>query len=39
MNHSPRRPPRIQPSLRGFEAMSMIRKGQIQRVEKGDVIG
>jgi len=26
-------------TLRGFEAMNMLRKGQIQRVEKGDVIG
>ena len=26
-------------TLRGFEAMNMVRKGQIQRVEKGDVIG
>jgi transposase, IS6 family len=26
-------------TLRGFEAMNMIRKGQIQSVDKGDVIG
>lgn len=26
-------------TLRGFEAMNMIRKGQIPGVEKGDVIG
>ncbi len=26
-------------TLREFEAMNMLRKGQIQRVEKGDVIG
>lgn len=26
-------------TLRGFEAMNMLRKGQIQRVKKGDVIG
>ena len=24
-------------TLRGYEAMNMIRKGQIQRVEKGDI--
>jgi transposase-like protein len=26
-------------TLRGFEAMNMIRKGQIKGVEKGDVLG
>ena len=26
-------------TIKGYEAMSMIRKGQIQDVEKGDVIG
>ena len=26
-------------TIKGFEAMNMIRKGQIQDVEKGDVIG
>jgi transposase, IS6 family len=27
------------PTIRGFEAMNMIRKGQIQGVDQGDVIG
>jgi transposase-like protein len=26
-------------TLRGYEAMNMIRKGQIQGVEKGDILG
>ncbi len=26
-------------TLRGYEAMNMIRKGQIQGVDKGDILG
>ncbi len=26
-------------TIKGYEAMNMIRKGQIENVEKGDVIG
>lgn len=26
-------------ALRGYEAMNMVRKGQIQGVEKGDILG
>jgi len=26
-------------TLRGYEAMNMIRKGQIQGIEKGDILG
>jgi len=33
MNYSARR------TIKGYEAMNMIRKGQIENVEKGDVIG
>ena len=30
---------RLWRSLRGYEAMNMIRKGQIQGIEKGDIKG
>jgi len=28
-----------QRTLRGYEAMNMIRKGEIQGIEKGDILG